>query len=102
MEEREITIPFDAESLQENIFHKLYRKLLVFVKKIVKRIVEIAISVIGIILLIPLSIVVFFQNLKNHDNGKIFYTRILNSRKEPEGKFVFAFRFLVFFSKFSI
>lgn len=75
MEEREITIPFDAESLQENIFHKLYRKLLVFVKKIVKRIVEIAISVIGIILLIPLSIVVFFQNLKNHDNGKIFYTQ---------------------------
>ena len=67
MEEREITIPFDAESLQENIFHKLYRKLLVFVKKIVKRIVEIAISVIGIILLIPLSIVVFFQNLKNHE-----------------------------------
>lgn len=94
MEEHEITIPFDAESLQENIFHKLYRKLLVFVKVIIKRIVEIAISLIGIILLIPLSMVVFFQNLKNHDNGSIFYTQ---NRIGKNGKIfkIYKFRTMV-------
>lgn len=75
MEEREIAIPFNVESLHENSFHKLYRKTLALVKAITKRIVEIVISLIGIVLLIPLSMVVFFQNLKNHDNGKIFYTQ---------------------------
>lgn len=75
MEEREIAIPFNVESLHENSFHKLYRKTLSLVKAITKRIVEIVISLIGIVLLIPLSMVVFFQNLKNHDNGKIFYTQ---------------------------
>lgn len=75
MEKREIAIPFNVESLHENSFHKLYRKTLALVKAIIKRIVEIVISLIGIVLLIPLSMVVFFQNLKNHDNGKIFYTQ---------------------------
>ena len=75
MEEHEIAIPFNVEALHESLLHKIGRKTLVAVKAIIKRIIEIAISLIGIILLIPLSIVVFFQNLKNHDNGSIFYTQ---------------------------
>lgn len=75
MEEHEIAIPFNVEALHENILHKLGRKTLALVKAIVKRLIEIVVSLIGIILLVPLSIVVFFQNLKNHDNGSIFYTQ---------------------------
>ncbi len=71
----ELSIPFDVEILRENLLHKIYRKTIVLVKASIKRVIEIFISLIGIILLIPLSIVVFFQNLKNHDNGKIFYTQ---------------------------
>ncbi len=75
MKGHEIAIPFDAENLRENVMHKLCRKTISIVKTAIIRIVEIFISLIGIILLIPLSIVVFFQNLKNHDDGSIFYTQ---------------------------
>lgn len=75
MKGNELSIPFDIDALQESLLHKIYRKAIALVKASVKRIIEIFISLIGIILLIPLSIVVFFQNLKNHDNGPIFYVQ---------------------------
>lgn len=75
MKGNELSIPFDIDALQESLLRKIYRKAIALVKASVKRIIEIFISLIGIILLIPLSIVVFFQNLKNHDNGPIFYVQ---------------------------
>ncbi len=75
MKGNELSIPFDIDVLQESLLHKIYRKVIALLKASFKRIIEIFISLIGIILLIPLSIVVFFQNLKNHDNGPIFYVQ---------------------------
>lgn len=75
MEENDIIIPLDIENLQENISHKLYKSTKAIVKSIVMRIIEIIISLIGIIALVPLTIVVFFQNLKNKDYGRIFYVQ---------------------------
>lgn len=75
MKGNELSIPFDIDVLQESLLHKIYRKVMALLKSSVKRIIEIFISIIGIILLIPLSIVAFFQNLKNHDNGPIFYVQ---------------------------
>ena len=75
MEEQEIAIPFDVARLNENVFHKIYRITISGIKAFIKRIVEIFISLIGLIIFVPLAIVVFFQNVKNKDYGKVLYTQ---------------------------
>ena len=90
MKGNELSVPFDIDVLQESLLHKIYRKVIALVKATCKRIIEIFISLIGIILLIPLSIVVFFQNLKNHDNGPIFYVQ---DRLGKNGKIFKMFKF---------
>ena len=75
MEENEIAIPFDINSIHENILHRIFRKINSLIKAIIRRTIDIIFSLIGIVLLIPLTIIVFFQNLKNGDSGKIFYTQ---------------------------
>ena len=44
-------------------------------KSVIGRIGEIILSLIGLILLIPLSGVIYFQNIKNKDYGPLFYTQ---------------------------
>lgn len=90
MEENEIVIPFDVENVSENFLHKLIRKTGLLVKAGVRRIIDIILAIFGIILLIPLSLVVFFQNLKNGDNGKIFYVQ---ERIGKNGKIFKMFKF---------
>ena len=75
MEENEIVIPFDIENVNENFLHKLIRKTGLLAKAGIRRTIDILLAILGIILLVPLSIVVFFQNLKNGDNGKVFYVQ---------------------------
>lgn len=75
MEEQEIAIPFDVARLNENVFHKIYRITISGIKAFIKRIIEIFISLIGLIIFVPLAIVVFFQNVKNKDYGKVLYTQ---------------------------
>lgn len=75
MEENQIAIPFDIKNIHENIFLRISRKAKSLVTNLIKRIFEIIISLFGIIALIPLSIIVYFQNIKNRDYGPIFYTQ---------------------------
>lgn len=75
MKEHEIAIPFDISGINENVLHKILRKSKTIMKAIIRRTIDIIFSLIGIILLIPLTIIVFCQNLKNGENGKIFYTQ---------------------------
>ena len=75
MEENEIAISLDVESMQENITRKMYKSTIAIIKATFVRFIEIITSLLGIIALIPLTIVVFFQNLKNKDYGKIFYVQ---------------------------
>ncbi len=75
MEERDLAIPFDIETIHENTMKRLAKKTKQAIISSVLRVLEIMISLVGIVLLVPLSIVVFFQNLKNKDNGPIFYVQ---------------------------
>jgi len=75
VEENEIAISLDVESMQENITRKMYKGTIAIIKAVFVRFIEIIASLLGIIALIPLTIVVFFQNLKNKDYGKIFYVQ---------------------------
>ena len=75
MEEHDLLTSFDIETIRENAIKRLARKTKEAVKTLILRTIEIIISLIGIVLLVPLSIVVYFQNLKNNDNGPIFYVQ---------------------------
>ena len=80
MDEHEIAIPFDVGAIHENSLRRLLRKVNTGIKSAFKRAFEIIVSIIGLIMLIPLTLVVIFQNLKNNDdtqervgkNGKTF------------------------------
>lgn len=75
MDEHEIAIPFDVGAIHENSLRRLLRKVNTGIKSAFKRVFEIIVSIIGLIMLIPLTLVVIFQNLKNNDEGPIFYTQ---------------------------
>ena len=90
MEEHGIAIPFDIENIHENIGKRIVRKLVSVIKSIVGRMGEIVISLIGLIVLIPLSGVIFFQNMKNKDFGPLFYTQ---NRVGKNGKLFKMYKF---------
>ena len=75
LENHEIAIPFDIDNIKENTFKRLARKVKSLITNFIVRCLEIIVSLFGILLLIPLSAVVFFQNLKNKENGPVFYTQ---------------------------
>lgn len=75
LENHEIAIPFDIENIRENPLKRLARKVKSLVTNFIVRVLEIIISLFGILLLIPLAVVVFFQNIKNKENGPIFYVQ---------------------------
>ena len=75
MKEHSLAIPFDIENVRENFFQKLARKIVSLTKSFIRRIIDIILSLFGIILLIPLTIIVFFQNIKHKENGPIFYVQ---------------------------
>lgn len=75
LENHEIAIPFDIDNIKENTFKRLARKVKSLITNFIVRCLEIIVSLFGILLLIPLSVVVFFQNLKNKENGPVFYTQ---------------------------
>ena len=75
MKEHDLAIPFDVNAIHENPLKKLIRKTNILIKAGILRTLEILISTVGVISLLPLSIVIYFQNLKHNDNGPIFYTQ---------------------------
>lgn len=75
MEENEIAIPFEINEIRGNVFQRIFRKIKMLTKATIRRTLDIVLSLIGIIFLIPLTLIVFLQNLKNGENGKVFYTQ---------------------------
>ena len=75
MEEHGIAIPFDIDKIHENIFARISRKLGTLATNFIIRTLEIIVSLIGIILLIPMTIIIYFQNAKDGDKGPVFYSQ---------------------------
>ena len=90
MKEHDLAIPFDVNAIHENPLKKLIRKTNILIKAGILRTFEILISAVGVISLLPLSIVIYFQNLKHNDNGPIFYTQ---DRIGKDGKVFKMFKF---------
>lgn len=75
MDEEQLAIPFDAKALHRNFAKRILVKIKQLLKAFFKRIFEILVSFIGLILLVPLTIAVAVKNAINKDYGPIFYTQ---------------------------
>ena len=75
MEEEQLAIPFDEKALKANVAKKVFTKLRKLTLAFFKRIFEIIVSIVGLILLVPLTIIVAIKNAVNKDFGPIFYTQ---------------------------
>ena len=72
MENDQIVIPFDVQALHTNLIERVFQKIKFFIKVIIKRILEIIFSILGIVFLIPLTIAVALRKFINKDKSKIF------------------------------
>lgn len=75
MEEEQLAIPFDEKALKANVAKKVFTKLRKLTLAFFKRTFEIIVSIVGLILLVPLTIIVAIKNAINKDFGPIFYTQ---------------------------
>lgn len=75
MDEEQLAIPFNAKALHRNFAKRILVKIKQLLKAFFKRIFEILVSFVGLILLVPLTIVVGIKNAINKDYGPIFYTQ---------------------------
>lgn len=75
MDEEQLAIPFDAKTLHRNFAKRILVKIKQLLMAFFKRIFEILVSFVGLILLVPLTIVVGIKNAINKDYGPIFYTQ---------------------------
>lgn len=75
MDEEQLAIPFDEKTLKANVAKRLLTKIRKLTLAFFKRIFEIIVSIVGLILLVPLTIIVAIKNAVNKDFGPIFYTQ---------------------------
>ena len=75
MDEEQLAIPFDVKALHRNFAKRILVKIKQLLKAFFKRIFEILVSFVGLILLVPLTIAVAVKNAINKDYGPIFYTQ---------------------------
>ena len=75
MDEEQLAIPFDEKALKANVAKRLLTKIRKLTLAFFKRIIEIIVSIVGLILLVPLTIIVAIKNAVNKDFGPIFYTQ---------------------------
>lgn len=90
MEENWIAIPFDVESIREKAFTRLCKKIKIITKELFIRVIDILVALVGMIILIPFSIVVMFQNARNRDYGNVFKAEY---RMGKNGKIFKMFKF---------
>lgn len=72
MENEEVAIPFDIQSLHTNFIERIIQKIKFFLRAIILRCFEIIFSIIGIILLLPLTLALQLRKSINKDKTKLF------------------------------
>ena len=75
MNHDEIEIPFDVRDLHENIVKRVIEKCINMTKKSVKRLLDIAFSIIVLILLVPMSLMIKLAYMLKGDFKSIFTTQ---------------------------
>lgn len=75
MNHDEIAIPFDVRDLHENIVKRVIEKCINMTKKSVKRLLDIAFSIIVLILLVPMSLMIKLAYMLKGDFKSIFTTQ---------------------------
>ena len=89
MERNEKTIPAVTEEYN-SIPDKLCGKIKFYISKFIKRIIDIIAGIIGVILLVPITIIIAIINFIYRENGPIFYTQ---ERIGKDGKLFKMFKY---------
>lgn len=76
MEKNEIIKPVLVSKVYNVAPENILGKIKFYITLIIKRIFDIIVSIIGIIAMIPLTLIVFIMNLVSKENGPIFYTHV--------------------------
>ena len=90
MEENSLAIPFDINDITGNIFNRIYKKVRTGIKLFIVRFMDIIFSLIGLIFLLPLTFIVYINNLKNGDRGSVFF---VDERIGKDGKIFKMYKF---------
>ena len=83
MEDEKLIVPFEIENVHRTFLERFIHKLNIAIKAIIRYIFTMIISLIGIILLIPLSLLVSLRKVINRDETKLFE---LNEKIGKNGK----------------
>ena len=90
MEENQIALPFDVEMLREKTSTRFHEKIKTITINLISRIIEIIAALLGLVFMIPFTLVVMFQNSRHRDYGNVFKTEYRIGKK---GKLFKMFKF---------
>lgn len=90
MNGQELAIPFDINSLHENLMLKILRKIGYYIKEFIKRTIDILGALCGLLIVAPLAILTLIENVKNKDYGPIFFSQ---ERIGKDGKLFKMYKF---------
>ncbi len=83
MEDEKLIVPFEIETIHRTFLERFIHKLNITIKAIIRYLFTMIMSLIGIVLLIPLSLLVNLRKVINRDETKLFE---LNEKIGKNGK----------------
>jgi len=72
MENEQLVVPFEIEKIRKNLLERVVHKLRTYTKAVINFIFRTIISIIGILFLLPLTILVVLRKVINNDKTKLF------------------------------
>ena len=72
MEDEQLVVPFEIENIRRNVLERLVHKLNIYTKAAIRFIFRMIGAIIGLVLLVPLTILVKLRKVINGDKTKLF------------------------------
>ena len=67
MNENQMAVAIEGYRIQETFFQKAARKLSIYIKRFIRRVIDICGAIVGLLIVIPLTVIVVIRNFKNKD-----------------------------------
>ena len=71
--ERPIEYTYENEEIKSLVYYKNKNKMVTYFTAVLKRVIDICAGIVGVIVLIPLSLMIYIANLISKDKGPVFF-----------------------------